>query len=67
MTARLDGNYTCTVQTYTNSVGARVGSLQGPGNKNVSLFKGPSNTFDSTQLVALTWLFRSHNPYLSLH
>ena len=28
MPARLDGNNTCTVQTYTNSVGARVGILK---------------------------------------
>ena len=28
MPARLDGNNTCTVQTYTNSVGARIGPLQ---------------------------------------
>ena len=27
MPTRLDGNNTCTVQIYTNSVGAKVGSL----------------------------------------
>ena len=30
---RLDGNNTCTVQTYTNSVGARVESLQPEGHE----------------------------------
>ena len=33
MPARLDGSNTCTVQTYTNSVGARVGSLQSEGHE----------------------------------
>ena len=33
--ARLDGNNTCTVQTYSNSAGARVGPLQPEGHKDL--------------------------------